>query len=227
MIGVSRLIPASLSRACLLWSYRLGGWPRRLLAATCLLLAAGSALAERARPHAGTPLTRAVVVAARDLPAGRTLLAADVQIARWAAADVPATTATGTPQVVGRSLGAALGRGEPLTATRLRGPGIAAGLPPGTVAVAVALTSSAAGHFIRAGDRVDLLLAPADPAGPVAAPSRVLAGDIRVLDVVTGDTATDPTGTGTSLLVAVDHAAALRIAAVPGTAVLATLRPPP
>src|SRR5579884_793336 len=60
----------------------LGRWPRLLAAGTCLLLALGSALGTARKPAAAGP-TAPVVVAARDLPAGATLTAKDLNIARW------------------------------------------------------------------------------------------------------------------------------------------------
>src|SRR5438445_10386052 len=90
---------------------RIGKWPRLLLFGMCLLLAAGSALgAKRGAVH--TSRTVAVVVAARDLPAGRALTRHDLRIARWPAPVLPAGVRGDPAAVVGRRLSGPVAAGE-------------------------------------------------------------------------------------------------------------------
>ena len=100
------------------------------------------------------PASLTVVVAAHDLPAGHTLLATDLRPASWLARDVPAGRLL---SATGRTLATPIRAGELVTDTRVIGPGLLAGQPPGTVAVPVRLSDASTSAFVRAGDRVDVL----------------------------------------------------------------------
>ena len=124
-------------------------------------------------PEAGIP----VIVAARDLPAGLRLGPGDTQVRRWPAELVPTgalradvtgsgagsggsggSTAAGPIDADGRVLAGSLGAGEMLTESRLLGPGMLDGLPPGSVAVPVPLTDSTVLTFARPGDHLRVLV---------------------------------------------------------------------
>lgn len=195
-------------------------WPRRLIALTCLLLAGWSAL--RANPpSARADATVEVVTAARDLPAGAVVVVDDVRLSAWPISIRPATAVTGTKIVVGRTLAGPVGSGEVITSGRLVSDDISAGLPAGLVAVAVPLVDSGTAGLIHPGNRVNLLSPPTDPTRPAT----VVAANALVLTVVPRDPSL--AGSSAQLVVAVDHATELRVAAAITTPMLATLIKPP
>ena len=106
-----------------------------------------------------------VIVAARDLPAGRVLREADLARRDMPSAFVPggALPADTPVRVVGQQLVFALKAGDALVEAHLagrRGPTLSARLQQGTRAVTVPVdeVSSQAG-LVRPGDRIDLMLA--------------------------------------------------------------------
>lgn len=142
------------------WHVRLA---RRVLAALCLGLAVAGALrlAFPAPPPAGTR----VVSAARDLPAGHVLDAKDLVIRRWPGSDAP-TTWPDAEALVGRRLAGPVATGDPLTPRAVTGAARLAGLPEGSVALAVPSVEPVVADLVRAGDRVQVwagarLVAPA------------------------------------------------------------------
>lgn len=137
---------------------RIGRWPRLLAAATCLLLALGSALgADRTAASNGADGPSVpVVVAAKALPAGHTLARRDLAVARWPARIVPAGARGDPRRLVGQRLAGALVTREAVTQGRVVGKALADGLDGDTVATPVDLDSDV-GMFVRAGDRVDLV----------------------------------------------------------------------
>ena len=89
---------------------------RRLLAgaaAAASIAALGMAL----QPPA--PATRGVVVAAADLPAGRSLVAGDLAVAQVPAGVLPAGTSSDPGGFLGRALAAPMARGEAMAGHRL------------------------------------------------------------------------------------------------------------
>lgn len=203
---------------------RLNGWPRRIVALCCLLGALVSAL----HPHR-TPASRAataVVVAARNLPIGTVLDSADVRLARWPATYVPRRALVTTRAALGRRLSTPLAGGEPVTLSRIVGTGLTAGLAADMVASTVE-TATDLSALVHAGDRVDLLVAPADdPASvPSAAPASVVARDAQVLAVFAQ--AQPDAGNSSTLVVATSRSSALLLAAVSGSRILAVLGPSP
>lgn len=131
--------------------------PRRWLAAGCLAGAATAALHVLAPdPAAGRV---AVLVAARDLPAGAAITPGDLRRALRPVADVPAAASRAGVQVDGQVLSAALARGEVLSAARLVGPGLLRGRPLSDVAAPVRLADAQAAALLRPGERVDVLAA--------------------------------------------------------------------
>ena len=97
------------------------------------------------------------LVAARDLPAGTTLAAADVQSVLLPAARRP-SGAVAPGGATGRVLASGTRAGEVLTDVRLVGAGLLAG-QPGQVAAPVRVADPAAAALAVPGDRVDVLVA--------------------------------------------------------------------
>ncbi len=151
---------------------------RVLLARRRLLAAALAGLAVLAAVRAVTPAPApisGVVVAARDLPAGTTIGADDVEVRTVAAALVPPGTGPPEPaSVVGRVVAGPVGAGEQLAATRLVGEGLAAA-GPGRTTLPVRLADAAAVDLLEVGDRVDLVAADLQ-GGPAASGSSVATG---------------------------------------------------
>lgn len=199
---------------------RANGWPRRIVALCCLFGALVSAVHPhgKAAPRAGT----AVVVAARDLPIGTVLGGADVRLAQWPAAFAPPRALDSIRAALGRRLSTPLAHGEPVTATRIVGSGLTAGLAADVVASTVA-TATDLTALVHPGDRVDLLVAPADDPAlpPSAAPASVVARDAQVLAVE--PRSQQDVGSGSTLIVATSRSSALILAAVSGSRILAVL----
>lgn len=167
-------------------------------------------------------------MAGRDLPAGATLRRADVQVAAWPTGTGPPNAYLRPEQVISRQLAGAIRRGEALTSSRLVGADLTIGLPAGLRAVPVQLSDAAAMAFLHAGDWVDLLAGGSDAAdGPGPDHATLLAEGVRVLAVQVSPATPSGDGRSSEIVVAADRATALRIAAVAGRAVLATLRVPP
>ncbi len=191
---------------------------RRIGAA--LLAAVALALALRPAPpaDAAPPGTQPVVVAARSLDAGRALEEADLALARYPPGTAPAGGLAEPGMLVGRVLAGPVGAGEPLTATRLVGPGLTTLLPDGQVAAPVRLADLAVAALVRTGDRVDVLATE-----PGAGAAETVASGVRVL--AAGGVGDDPTAG--LLLVAVDTGTAARLAAAATSATLTVSLPPP
>jgi len=205
---------------------RLSGWPRRLLALGCVLLAAITAIRARHEPPSAT--AGSVVVAARDLPAGAQLTGSDVRVIAWPADLRPPGAMSRAAQVIGHRLAGPIRATEALTGTRLAGADLTTGLPPQLRAVPVELASSAVPGLVHVGDRIDLLVNDqSDGDATPSASAHVVAEGVRVLAVAgrPPDPGADSEGTG--LIVAADQPTALRIAAASGRSVLATVRKPP
>ncbi len=120
--------------------------------------------------------------------------------------------------LLGRVLAGAVRPGEPLTDTRLVGPGLTTLLPRSQVAAPVRLADLAVAGLVRTGDRVDVLAT-----APGAAEAELLADGVLVL--AAGGSGEDPAAG--LLLVAVDPATAARLAAAATTATLTVNLPPP
>ena len=190
------------------------GWRRAvLLRRAAALLLALLALALALRPP-DAAARGPVVVAARDLPSGTTLAAADLVLATWPGELVPAGALRAPAGADGRVLAGAARAGEPITDVRLAGPD-AAGRPagrPGDAAVPVRLADPEVAHLLGPGSRVDVVTPGTDGDRTL-----VLATDAVVLTVV----ATEPDGAagpgqgsgGRLVLVALPRADAARVAA--------------
>jgi len=150
------------------------------------------------------------VVVDQDLMAGHRLTPVDLVLADWPAGLSPQGAATNPGSLVGRALGAGMSRGEPVTAARLRGPGLLTGMPNGLVAAHVRLADPAMAAMATPGDHVDLI----SPSG------KLVASDVAILavDAVAAGpgawSATQESGLPRGVVVAVATAAAARLATV-------------
>lgn len=205
--GLRRILPAGL-----VGSGRRPTWQRtRLrrvvsaaLTATAVWLAMGAFLPQPA-PR-GVP----IVVVTQDLMAGHVLTSGDLEVADWPRDLSPGGTASDPVVLVGRALGAGMSRGEPVTAARVRGPGLLAGVPAGLVAAHVRVADPAMAAMTSPGDRIDL----------ISSAGKVVATDVVVLAVDAGSASTggwsSAPGTGSpgGVIVAVARDAAVRLASV-------------
>ena len=111
-------------------------------------------------------------------------------------------------ELVGKALGAGMSRGEPVTAARIRGPGLLTGVPPGLVAAHVRLADPAMAVMVAPGDHVDL----------ISSTGKVTAADVVVLAVDASPTdsggwsATAGSGIPGGVVLAVAKSDALRLA---------------
>ena len=196
----------------------------RQVAAVALLV---FALVLALRPAPASPgrapePTVPMVVAARDLPAGTALGAADLAAARLPPGLRPSGAVADAESVVGQVLAAAIRAGEVITDVRLVGAGVTALLPAGEVAAPVRLADLAVAALVRAGDRIDVL-ATLDG----SATAEVIAQGALVLAAAgPGGGALDD-GSAGLLLVAVAPGTAARLAAVATTATLTITLPSP
>jgi Flp pilus assembly protein CpaB len=200
------------------------GWPRRVAASLCLVLAVLSGFTS----HAGTPPHQIpVVVSARPLLPGAVLTAADLRSVLWPQVIVPADAVLRLPDVLGRTIGAAMTAGEPITTARLLDTGIAASLESGQVALTVNLAGGNQAAILRSGAMVDLYATGAEAVLaegsrlPGGAAGRRLATNIRVLAVLPPS----DDGAGYSLVIAADRAIAARLAERPVGPLVASLVP--
>lgn len=147
-------------------------WRCRFLVCALFLGLAAASTVQAVRPPAAP--TVGVVVAARAVPAGVSLTASDVRVARYPVATVPDGALTALASAVGASTAVPLSAGSPL------GPGVLASAevsgPPGTVVATVRFADPAVAGLLSAGMHVDVLAATAEggPGGVVARRALVL-----------------------------------------------------
>ncbi len=153
---------------------------RRPVALALVAVAALAGLRSVAPPE---PPTATVLVAARDLPAGRLLTAGDLTPVRLPAGLAPDSLADAP---VGRVLAAPLRPGEPVTDVRLVGEDLAVAQPDDVRAVPVRLADAAQAALLTPGDTLELLAT-----DPRAGTSTVLAADVTVLAVPDAEVAAD------------------------------------
>lgn len=161
---------------------RLARRHRRLLAAAAAaasIATLGFSLQPPAEP------TRAVVVAATDLPSGRTLSPDDLAVADVPAGILPAGTHPEPRALIGRVLAAPLTRGEAVGDHRLTAPPQWS-LPPGTMPLPVRFSDARAAALLTAGQHVDVLASGGHGLGETASPAAGLVAErALVLAVVT------------------------------------------
>ena len=176
---------------------------RRPLAALAAGLAVLSGL-QAAAP--APPATRAVLTAARDLPAGAVLDRSDLAYARFAPDSVPRGVVSGATGVLGRTTAGPVRAGEPLTDVRLVAGSLLDGYP-GAVASPVRIGDAGAVALLRVGDRIDVIAA--DPRGREGA--RVVARAARVI-ALPRETDAAPGSPGGLVVLAVDDRTAADLA---------------
>jgi hypothetical protein len=155
---------------------------RRLIAA----LLTGIAVAAGVHAAAGpAPATVPVLVAARDLPAGALIGAADLETVRFAPGSAPEAV---VDDPVGEVLAAPLRSGEPVTDVRLVGPELTVGRPD-LIVVPVRLPDPGMVALLDVGDRIDLLAT-----DPQAGGATVVATDVPVLAIPGADNQASASG---------------------------------
>ena len=128
---------------------------RRLLRAVLIVIGVAIVVARLSPKPAPTS---SIVAAARDLPAGAILTAADLRTIAIPPATVPAGAATDLVAVIGSQLSGPLRRGEPLTDVRLTD-GVLSRPAAGLVSAPVRLADSQAAQLLQPGQRIDVLAA--------------------------------------------------------------------
>jgi Flp pilus assembly protein CpaB len=157
-----------------------------------------TALTPRGAAAPGLP----TVVAAHDVPSGVVLGADDLVVEPRPPVQRPDTAVSEVDAVIGEVLAAPLSAREVLTSSRLRGPGMLAGQPAGTVAMSVpVLDPQAAG--VTAGSRVDLY---------ASGSGERVASDVTVLATRVPEASTWSSGGAASITLALDQASAGAVA---------------
>jgi Flp pilus assembly protein CpaB len=181
------------------------------------------------------PLTRGVVVAAADLPAGRVLAGEDLRIAAVPQAVMPVGTSADPTEFIGRTLSAPMARGEALADHRFTDlPSWS--VPVGRMPLPVRFADAGAAALLSAGQRVDVV-ASSGPGSQEATPfasAELVAQDVLVLAVITQDPGAGGLlgGSGPSadqsplVMLAADRGTALAIAGAQGRASLGFLMHP-
>jgi pilus assembly protein CpaB len=144
------------------------------------------------RPGASGPEATAVemstvevMVAARDLPAGRLVTQEDVASMRWPAEALPAGFSTSASDVVGRGVLLPIRANEPLLSSKLALPEAGAGLPINIPEGKRALTFRVddvvgVGGFVRPGHKVDVLVTVGPDGGGGEPMTRVVLQNVEV-----------------------------------------------
>lgn len=158
-----------------------------LLSALLAVLGGAATFVALADARQGGPASPPVpvVVAARELPVGQPLIATDLLVREMPAEAVPPESARTVAEVQGRFVSVPLMKGEPVLHAKLsdRAPGssLASLIPPGRVAVSVAVSDVVStGGFVAPGDRVDVLGVTSRETGDAA---ELVLRDITVLAV--------------------------------------------
>nr|WP_223859877.1 Flp pilus assembly protein CpaB [Pseudarthrobacter sulfonivorans] len=150
---------------------------RRLAIALLLCIAAGITVHQLTPPPADTATTLA---AARDLPAGTALAAADLAPVKIPPQLVNAGSVTDPREATGKQLAAPLRKGQLLTDSQLLGPGLLAGAPPGSAAVPLRMADPSSIQLVSPGQLVNVVLTGANGYDQNS-PSQVLASSVPVL----------------------------------------------
>lgn len=150
-----------------------GTWTRTAIIAG--IVVAGLAVAGRGAATSPWGPEVDVVVAARELPAGRVLEAGDLTTARWPHRLVPPGSPAAVGEAAGRTLAVGAPQGTLVTGDHLAEDGIASRLGQGRVAYPLPVPDGAA---LAAGQIVDLVTGDGDGGGVrLAAGARILAVD--------------------------------------------------
>jgi pilus assembly protein CpaB len=207
LAGLRRVLPAGL-----VGPGRRSAWQRTRLrrVVSAGLVATAAWLAMSAFLPQPVPRGVPIVVVAQDLVAGHVLTRGDLAVTDWPLDLSPQSAVADPVTLVGRALGAGMSRGEPVTAARVRGPGLLAGVRTGLVAAHVRLADPAMAAMANPGDHVDLI----NSAG------KLVAANVTVLAVDAGSagsgswSAGSESGLSGGVIVAVANDAAMRLATV-------------
>lgn len=126
---------------------------RRVLAG---LLAAAAVVTTIAAVRPSDPPTRQVVVADRDLPAGHTITAGDLEVQQWPKDAGPARL-PGRDELVGRTVTGPIAAHAPLTHGQLRGRTSLPQVPSTQVVMTLPVQDPALLRLLQPGDHVDVL----------------------------------------------------------------------
>lgn len=153
------------------------GRNRRLAIALLLCLAAGIAVHQLTPPPADTATALA---AARDLPAGTALAAADLMPVKIPPQLVNPGSIIDAGLATGKQLAGPLRKGQLLTDSQLLGPGLLTGTPPGSAAVPLRMADPSSIQLVSPGQLVNVVLTGANGYDQTS-PSEVLAASVPVL----------------------------------------------
>lgn len=164
---------------------RILAWRVRRLGAVLALGALALVAAHLAAPPA--PRTQAVVVAARDVPSGTELTAADLRVVRLPAGLVPDSASPEPGALRGRVTATALPRGLPVVAQALTAGRFAVAPPAGSAVLALDVEPG----VLAPGDRVDLVAVGCVAGGDLGKPGEpgttaTVAESALVVDVAEG-----------------------------------------
>lgn len=176
---------------------RVRRWSAAVLAALAAF-ATVSALRPADTPATGLP----TVVAARDLPAGAVLTEGDLLVEPRPAGQRPDTATGTTTGLPGRVLTSPISAREIVTSARLRGSGLLAGQPAGTVAMSLPVLDPGS-TGVAPGSRIDLY---------ASGTGAVVARDVTVLALRTEAGSTWTATPAASISVALDPDTASRVA---------------
>ncbi|MDT0196840.1 RcpC/CpaB family pilus assembly protein [Arthrobacter sp. AB6] len=150
----------------------------RRLAAALLLCAAAAITVQQLTP--APVYTVSALAAARDLPAGTAMAAADLASVQVPPGMLSDGFLNQPGEAAGKQLAAPLRRGQLLTDAQLLGPGLLAGTPPGSAAVPLRMADPSSIQLVSPGQLVNVVLTAAigyDQQGP----PEVLASGVPVL----------------------------------------------
>jgi Flp pilus assembly protein CpaB len=124
--------------------------------------------------------TVSALAAARDLPAGKTLLPDDLTVLSVPRGLVPEGSYGSSDSLQGKQLAVALRRGQLVSDSQLLGPGLLAGSPPGSAAVPLRMADPASIQLLSPGQLVNVVMTGGNGFDQPAA-SQVLAAAVPVL----------------------------------------------
>jgi Flp pilus assembly protein CpaB len=130
---------------------------------------------------------KTLVVAAKEIKAGRVLAAEDLKTIPWPADELPKGASETIPQVAGKTVIDALSEGEPILDSRLASSAGTAGanIPTGMRAVSVHVTdSTGVMALLRAGQKVDVQVLVGKKGSPNEAQLRTAIEGLQVLSVI-------------------------------------------
>lgn len=150
----------------------------RRLAAALLLCAAAAITVQQLTP--APVYTVPALAAARDLPAGTAMAAADLASVQVPPGMLADGFLNGPGEAAGKQLAAPLRKGQLLTDAQLLGPGLLTGTPPGSAAVPLRMADPSSIQLVSPGQLVNVVLTAAGGYDQQE-PPEVLASGVPVL----------------------------------------------